>query len=101
MIKNFVHAYCLGITSSRQIFQALWENVAFRVLAAGSRPDHRTICRFRADHAKALRGLFLKMLDLCQRANMVPAKAVALDGTKGKEFGEPEATVLIMPKLIS
>ena len=60
------------------------ENVAFRVLAAGSRPDHRTICRFRADHAEALRGLFLQVLDMCQRANMVPAKAVALDGTKVK-----------------
>ena len=84
MIKIFVYAYCLGVTSSRQIFQALLENVAFRVLAAGSRPDHRTICRFRADHAVALQGLFLQVLDLCQRANMVPAKAVALDGTKVK-----------------
>ena len=84
MIKIFVYAYCLGVTSSRQIFQALLENVAFRVLAAGSRPDHRTICRFRADHAEALRGLFLQVLDMCQRANMVPAKAVALDGTKVK-----------------
>lgn len=84
MVKIFVYAYCLGVTSSRQIFQALLENVAFRVLAAGSRPDHRTICRFRADHAEALRGLFLQVLDMCQRANMVPAKAVALDGTKVK-----------------
>ena len=84
MIKIFVYAYCLGVTSSRQIFQALLENVAFRVLAAGSRPDHRTICRFRAEHAEALRGLFLQVLDMCQRANMVPAKAVALDGTKVK-----------------
>ena len=84
MVKIIVFAYCLGVTSSRQIFQALLENVAFRVLAAGSRPDHRTICRFRADPAVALQGLFLQVLDLCQRANMVPAKAVALDGTKVK-----------------
>ena len=84
MVKIIVFAYCLGVTSSRQIFQALLENIAFRVLAAGSRPDHRTICRFRADHAEALQGLFLQVLDLCQRANMVPAKAVALDGTKVK-----------------
>ncbi len=53
------------------------------MLAADSRPDHRTICRFRADHAEALRGLF-QVLDMCKRDGLVPAKAVALDGTKVK-----------------
>jgi hypothetical protein len=62
----------------------LQENIAFRVLAAGNQPDHRTICRFRRMHAEALRGLFQQVLDMCKREGMVPAKAVALDGTKVK-----------------
>ena len=84
MVTIIVYAYCIGETSSRRIFQALQENIAFRVIAAGNQPDHRTICRFRRMHAEALQGLFQQVLDMCQRANMVPAKAVALDGTKVK-----------------
>jgi transposase len=84
MVLVLIYAYSIGMTSSRQIFQALQENIAFRVLAADNRPDHRTICRFRTLHAEALQGLFLQVLDMCKRANMVPAKAVALDGTKVK-----------------
>ena len=84
MVTIIVYAYCIGETSSRRIFQALQENIAFRVLAAGNQPDHRTICRFRRMHAEALRGLFQQVLDVCKREGMVPAKAVALDGTKVK-----------------
>ena len=54
------------------------------MLAAGNCPDHRTICRFRAQHAEALRGLFQQVLDMCKRDGLVPAKTVALDGTKVK-----------------
>jgi len=84
MVKVLVYAYCIGVTSSRQMFRELMENVPFRVLAAGNRPDHRTINRFRAQHAEALRGLFQQVLDICRREGLVPAKAVALDGTKVK-----------------
>jgi len=84
MVTIIVYAYSIGETSSRRIFQALQENIAFRVIAAGNQPDHRTICRFRSMHAEALRGLFQQVLDMCKREGMVPAKAVALDGTKVK-----------------
>lgn len=66
------------------MFKELMENVPFRVLAAGNRPDHRTLNRFRATHAEALRGLFQQVLDICRREGLVPAKAAALDGTKVK-----------------
>ena len=84
MVKILVYAYCIGVTSSRQMFKELMEKVPFRMLAAGNRPDHRTINRFRAQHAEALRGLFQQVLDICRREGLVPAKAVALDGTKVK-----------------
>ena len=84
MVKILVYAYCIGQTSSRQIYKELLENVPFRVLAANNRPDHRTINRFRALHAEALRGLFQQVLDMCKKEGLVPAKAVALDGTKVK-----------------
>jgi len=49
MVKVLVYAYCIGQTSSRQIFRELVENVPFRVLAAGNRPDHLSLpCAARA-----------------------------------------------------
>jgi len=42
--------------------------VAFRVLAGGQHPDHSRIAAFRKDHLKALRGFFVSVLLLCQKA---------------------------------
>ena len=35
MVKLLVYAYCVGVPSSRQIEKKTYEDVAFRVLAAG------------------------------------------------------------------
>ena len=45
-------------------------------------PDFRTICRFRAEHEKALEKLFVEALRLCHEAGLVKLGVVALDGTK-------------------
>ena len=47
MVKLLVYAYCVGVPSSRQIEKKTYEDVAFRVLAAGYHPDHSAIAKFR------------------------------------------------------
>jgi transposase len=84
MVKVLLYAYCVGIASSRKIEKHLCEDIAFRVLAANNTPDFRTISDFRKDHLKALAGLFLQVLKLCQKAGLVKLGHVALDGTKIK-----------------
>lgn len=84
MVKVLLYGYCVGVASSRRIAQRLHEDVAFRVLAANNTPDFRTISDFRKDHLAALSGLFLQVLELCQRAGLVKLGHVALDGTKVK-----------------
>jgi transposase len=84
MVKVLLYAYCMGIASSRKIEKHLCEDIAFRVLAANNTPDFRTISDFRKDHLKALAGLFLQVLKLCQKAGMVKLGHVAIDGTKIK-----------------
>jgi transposase len=84
MVKVLLYAYCMGIASSRKIERHLCEDIAFRVLAANNTPDFRTISDFRKDHLKALAGLFLQVLKLCQKAGMVKLGHVAIDGTKIK-----------------
>ena len=53
------------------------------MLAANNTPDFRTIADFRKDHLAALSGVFLQVLELCQRAGLVKLGHVALDGTPG------------------
>lgn len=84
MVKVLLYAYCIGVASSRKIEKRLEEDIAFRVLAANNTPDFRTISDFRKDHLKALAGLFVEVLKLCQRAGLVKLGHVSVDGTKVK-----------------
>jgi len=84
MVKVLLYAYCTGVASSRKIEKHLCEDIAFRILAANNTPDFRTISDFRKDHLKALAGLFLQVLRLCQKTGLVKLGHVALDGTKIK-----------------
>lgn len=84
MLKLLVYGYSTGVFSSRKIAKKLEDDVAFRVLAAGNRPDFRTISDFRKQHLAVLEGLFVEVLKLCRRSGMVKLGHVALDGTKQK-----------------
>ena len=84
LVKLLFYAYCMGIPSSRKIERETYEDIAFRILAAGYHPDHDTIADFRKNHLGALKGLFLQILILCKEAKLVKLGHVALDGTKIK-----------------
>jgi transposase len=77
-----LYAYCVGIVSSRKIERACYEDLAFRVLTGNQQPDHSRISEFRRRNLDALKGLFVQILRLCQKAGMVSLGHVALDGTK-------------------
>ena len=47
-----------------------FEDVAFRVIAAGAHPHWTTIHTFRLEYRTALAGLFLQVLELCKRAGL-------------------------------
>jgi transposase len=84
MVGLMLYAYCLGERSSRKIEEACAVDVAYRVIMGNLIPDYSTICRFRAEHEKDLKGLFKQVLRMCARAGMVKAGMVVLDGTKMK-----------------
>ncbi len=50
MVTVLLYAYATGTFSSRRIARKLEEDVAYRVLAAGNCPAHRTIAEFRQQH---------------------------------------------------
>lgn len=84
MTALLLYAYCQGIYSSRRIERACEERVDFMAVTGLNRPDFRTISDFRKRHLEALKGLFVQVLKLCQRAGLVRLGHVALDGTKIK-----------------
>jgi transposase len=86
-----VWAYANGVTSSRRIEAACRADVCFRVICAGSAPDHVTVARFRATFPGAAQRLFTQVLVLCARLGMGQLGTVALDGTKIAANASPAA----------
>ena len=84
MVKVLLYAYATGVFSSRKIARKLHEDVAFRVLAAGNFPAHRTLSDFRAFHLNELGELFVQVVRLAREMGLVKLGTVAIDGTKVK-----------------
>jgi len=82
LVTLLVWAYANGVTSSRRIEAACRTDVAFRVVCAGSAPDHVTVARFRAGFAGAVETLFGEVLVLCARLGMGKLGTVTVDGMK-------------------
>lgn len=84
MTGLLLYAYCVGVPSSRKIEEKTNENIAFRILTGDEHPDHDTIAEFRKRHLVLLMGLFIQILNICKKANLVKLGHVSLDGTKIK-----------------
>ncbi len=82
MVRLLLYAYCVGVTSSRRIERASYDDIAFRYLCANQHPDHDTISEFRRQHLLVLAQLFTQVLQLCDKAGLVKLGHVAIDGTK-------------------
>jgi transposase len=82
MVALLVYGYSVGTFSSRRMWRATYEDVAFRVLAGGEHPHFTTVNDFRLAHREALGKLFVQALRLCERAGLVKLGHVAIDGTK-------------------
>src|SRR5215208_2027779 len=82
MVTLLLYAYARGVRSARAIERACEEDVAYRVIAAHTKPDHATIARFVERHEQALAGLFGAVLGLCAQAGLAKVGIVAMDGTK-------------------
>ena len=82
MVTVLLYAYATGTFSSRRIARKLEEDVAYRVLAAGNFPAHRTIAEFRQQHLAAFKALFVQVVKIAREAGVVQLGALAVDGSK-------------------
>ena len=82
MVKVLLYAYATGVFSSRRVARKLEEDVAFRVLAAGNFPQHRTLCEFRRRHLADFQALFVEVVRLAQELGLARFGKLSVDGTK-------------------
>ena len=82
LAKVLVYGYATGVFSSRRLARKLEEDVAFRVLAAGNFPSHRTICEFRRRHLGDFKGLFVEVVRLARELGVVQFGKLSVDATK-------------------
>jgi transposase len=58
MLSVWRYAYAVGITSARRVQLRVVEDLAFRYLAGGAKPDNWALSAFRRRHARALNDAF-------------------------------------------
>jgi transposase len=82
MLKVWLYAYVLGVTSARRLEQRIREDLTFRYLAGGATPDNWALSAFRRRHGRAINNVFTQVLELAQSLGLVRLGHVALDSTR-------------------
>jgi transposase len=82
LLKVWLYAYALGVTSSRRLEQRIREDLAFRYLAGGAQPDFWALNEFRKRHGRALNDAFTQVVELARRLGMGKLGHVAIDSTR-------------------
>lgn len=90
MVKVWLYAYALGVTSCRRLEQRVREDLGFRYLAGGAQPDFWTLNAFRQRHPKALNDLFTQVVELARKAGLGRLGHVAVDSTRVKANASPD-----------
>lgn len=90
MLKVWLYAYALGVTSSRRIEQRICEDLGFRLLAGHLKPDHWTLNQFRRRHPRALNDVFTQVVEAARRMGLGRLGKVAIDSTRVQANASPD-----------
>lgn len=90
LLKVWLYAYALGVTSSRRIEQRIHEDLGFRLLAGNLKPDHWTLNQFRKRHPKSLNDVFTQVLEAARGLGMGQLGRVAIDSTRVQANASPD-----------
>jgi len=82
LFSVWVYGMMQGERSSRRLEDHCRYDVRYAHLCAGVRPDHATLARFRDRLGDVLPDLFSEICELGKKQGMLPARVLAVDGTK-------------------
>lgn len=84
LLKLWFYGYATGTFTSRKIRIAIDENVPFRWLCGGYKPDFRTISDFRKNNVEIMPDLFRQVITIAMDLGYVSLGHVSIDGSKIK-----------------
>jgi transposase len=90
LLKVWLYAYALGVTSSRRLEQRIREDLGFRYLAGQRKPDHWTLNEFRRRHRRALNDVFTQVVEAARALGMGRLGRVAIDSTRVQANASPD-----------
>ena len=70
MLKVWLYAFALGVSSTRRLERRIQEDLAFRYLAGGLAPDHKTLSEFLRRHRRAINEVFTQVVQMGRRSGM-------------------------------
>jgi transposase len=82
MLKVWLYAFSLGVSSTRRLERRIREDLAFRYLAGGLTPDHKTLSEFLRRHRRAINDVFTQVVQMARRAGLGKLGHVAIDSTR-------------------
>lgn len=90
MLKVWLYGFAVNVRSTRKLERRLQEDLGFRFLAGGLRPDHKTLSEFLRRHGPAIEELFTQVLGWARQAGMARLGRVAIDSTRIKANASPD-----------
>jgi transposase len=90
LLKVWLYAYGLGLTSARRLEQRIREDLAFRYLSGGAEPDYWALNAFRRRHARGINDAFVQVLEMAQKVGLARVGTVAIDSTRVKANASPD-----------
>jgi transposase len=90
MLKVWLYGFAVNVRSTRKLEQRIQEDLGFRYLAGGLRPDHKTLSEFLRRHGEAIEELFTQVLSWARQAGMARLGRVAIDSTRLRANASPD-----------
>ena len=90
MLKLWLYGFAVNVRSTRKLERRVQEDLGFRFLAGGLRPDHKTLSEFLRRHGEAIEPLFTQVLGWARQAGMARLGRVAIDSTRIKANASPD-----------
>jgi len=82
MLKLWLYAYAVGLTSGRRLEQRVKEDLGLRYLAGGAKPDHGALSGFRRRQARALNDSFTQVQEWIRDRGGKRLGRVVIDSTR-------------------
>src|SRR6202165_2206470 len=82
LLKVWLYAYAVGITSARGLEPRIREELGLRYLAGGAKPDNWALSAFRRRHGRGVNDVFTQVLEMARKMKLVRLGQVAIDSTR-------------------